>query len=462
MQNLITRKIKYTTSNENLQIILKIQKQYNNVLHYIYNRLFENNKFTTKQSIDLINKNLNNITIDTYFKNGALYEAKNLINKNNKKQIIFGGLNLFLKRCKNLITKQEFQIKKLFPLQIIGAKFNKGNCKFQIIDETKILFKPNKNIHIILNLTKQSKKSIKELLKLKELQNNCIIPITYKLNKDYVYLTFDYNYLFEKQNYQFINNRIFAIDMNPNYIGYSVIDWKDSQKFNLIDKGIISLKPLNDKDFNLKNKGYSSNSKLRLYLNNKRKYEIIKIAQNLIKLAKHYKCQIFSIEDLNIKNSDKELGKKFNKLINNLWCRNIFENQINKYCNFIGIKLIKVLPNYSSFIGNLVYRELKLPDMILSSIEISRRSYEFYHQYIKKDKLQEKNIVWPKLELVKNKIIQSLEELNCFIQFKTLKELYYVMKKSKQKYRFLLDNVDKSRVFSIFYKKQYKILYNIL
>ena len=129
------------------------------------------------------------------------------------------------------------------------------------------------------------------------------------------------------------------------------------------------------------------------------------ISKQLTKLAKHYKCNLFSIEDLNIKNSNKELGKKFNKLTNNLWCRNILEQNIQKRCNFIGIKLIKVLPNYSSFIGNLVYRELKLPDMILSSIEISRRSYEFYHQYIKKDKLQEKNIVWPKLELVKNKII---------------------------------------------------------
>ena len=462
MQNLITRKIKYTVSNNELNTILNVQKQYNNVLHFIYNRLFENNKLTTKQTIDLINSTLNNINIDTYFKNGALYEAKNLISKNNKKQIIFGGLKLFLQRCKNLISKDEYKIKKLYPIQIVGAKFNKGNCKFQIIDETKILFKPNKNTHIILNLTKQSKKSIKELLKLKELQNNCIISITYKLNKDYIYLTFDYNLLYDKKIFNPIENRIFAIDMNPNYIGYSIIDWKDSQKFNLIDKGIISLKPLNDKDFNLKNKGYSSNSKLRLYISNKRKYEIVKIVQQLTKLAKHYKCNLFSIEDLNIKNSDKELGKKFNKLTNNLWCRNIFENQINKYCNFIGIKLIKVLPNYSSFIGNLVYRELKLPDMILASIEISRRCYEFYHQYFKKDKLQEKNIIWPKLELVKNKIIQSLEELNYFIQFKTLKELYYVMKKSKQKYRFLLDEIDKSRVFSVSYKKEYKILYNIL
>ena len=49
-----------------------------------------------------------------------------------------------------------------------------------------------------------------------------------------------------------IPNRICAIDMNPNYIGFSIIDWKNDNSFVLIDKGILSLKPLNDYDFSLK------------------------------------------------------------------------------------------------------------------------------------------------------------------------------------------------------------------
>ena len=40
--------------------------------------------------------------------------------------------------------------------------------------------------------------------------------------------------------------------MNPNYIGFSIIDWKNDNSFVLIDKGILSLKPLNDYDFSLK------------------------------------------------------------------------------------------------------------------------------------------------------------------------------------------------------------------
>lgn len=461
MQNLITRKIKINISQQDKAKIICIQKQYNNVLRFLYNRLFENNKLTTKQCIDLT-KTLNNITIDTYFRNGALYEARSLLSKNSTKQLIFGGKKLFLKRQHNLISKEDFNIKKLFPIQIVGASYNKGNCKFQIIDETKILFKPSAKNHIYLNLTKQSRKSIKELLKLKQLQDDCFIPITYKLDSNFIYITFDYNRLYNKPNFVPISNRVFSIDINPNYIGYSVVDWYGEYKFKLVDKGVISIKPLNDKDFSLKNKSIPSESVIRKNITNKRNYETIKTAHHLIKLAKHFRCELFVAEDLNIKGSNKNLGKRFNKLCNNLWCRNKLYQQLHKYCSFIGIELIEVIPNYSSFIGNLVYRNLKLPDMILSSIEISRRGYEFYHQYALKDKLHQKNIILPKIEMVKNRIIQSLEELNCPVHFESLLELHSVMKKSKQKYRFLLEEVDKSRVSSVFYKKEYKVLYKFV
>ena len=45
----------------------------------------------------------------------------------------------------------------------------------------------------------------------------------------------------------------------------------------------------------------------------------------------------------------------------------------------LNIKLLQVVPEYSLFIGNFLYRSLNLPDMILASIELSRRAYEFYN-----------------------------------------------------------------------------------
>jgi len=69
-----------------------------------------------------------------------------------------------------------------------------------------------------------------------------------------------------------------------------------------------------------------------------------------------------------------------------------------------------VKPEYSSFIGNFLYRSLNLPDMILASIEISRRAYEFYNQYIIKTKEIKKNIVRPNLTEFRELYLKSLEE----------------------------------------------------
>ena len=257
-----------------------------------------------------------------------------------------------------------------------------------------------------------------------------------------------------------------SIDQNPNYIGWSIIDWKNENNYSIVDKGIISLKPLNDIYFNLnKLKNVNSEDRRRIYNNNKRRYEVSKIGQMLVEIAKHFQCQIFSVEDLKIKNSDKEKGKRFNSLCNNLWNRNILYSQLKKYSNLYKIKFLEVISNYSSFIGNLVYRKEQLPDMVLSSIEIGRRAYEFYHQYILKDKKIEKNIILPKLELVKLRINQSLEELKYSKQFNTLTELYKDLKKSKQKYRFSLEDISLSKFSSNFVKNQrktYTILYRFL
>ena len=142
---------------------------------------------------------------------------------------------------------------------------------------------------------------------------------------------------------------------------------------------------------------------------------------------------------MSIKSSDKELGKKFNKLVNNSWCRTIFVNNLTKRCNIHNIKLLKVKPEYSSFIGNFLYRSLNLPDMVLASIEIGRRGYEFYNQYISKIKEIKKNIVRPNLSMFNKLYLKSLEEFKLQPIYKDLIELYYFFKKSKLKYRLSID-----------------------
>lgn len=434
-----TLKIKYTTSStEDSNLIKEYQKQYSSLLHYVYNRTCEN--ISQKEIKEKI-KSLSNINLlDSWFIQSAIFDAKTLTQRDNK--IIFGGKKNFFDRLKNKITKEEYKQKRLSPIYSIGEVVNKSvksNRKFHIEQDLDIItFKPNKLTKIVLTLIGLgNRKSI--LSKLYQKQERKEIKITYKLDSEYVYISFDeqdiYNF-----DYQKIENRILSIDLNPNYIGYSIVDWKSSNEFKVIHSGVYSIKHLNDKDFNLKGKCISSDDPKRLKLNNKRQHEILEISKNLINKAIYYKCSIFAIEDLNMKSSNKENGKHFNKLVNNLWCRNLLVNNLTKRCNIFKIKLLKVKPEYSSFIGNFLFRNLNLPDMILSSIEISRRAYEFYNQYVIKTKNIKKNIVQPNISDFKDLIIKSLEEFNINEKFESLIDIYYFFKKMKLKYRLSLDD----------------------
>ena len=453
----ITLKLKYRA--ENSSRILEMIKNYNSIFNLVYNFMFENKNCSTKSILTYVNSK-NKIFLDTYFKNGAIYDCKGEISKNKEKKIIFGGKKLFLERQKDKISREDYKIAKLRPLQVVGAAFNKGNCKFQILSKSEILFKPNSREHFSLNLENIGKNYEKKLEMLILAQSNCELPISYKLSKDYVFVTFD-NYLIEKHRFkktQKLKDRIFAIDLNPNYIGWSVVDWESSNNHRTIKSGVISLKALNDYDNSLKNKGFSSESSERKYISNKRNVECIEIAYELCKLANHYRCEVFGLEDLHIKNLDKGNGKKFNKLCNNQWCRNRLVSTIEKLNELYGIKTQKVVANYSSFEGNIVYREEKLPDMCLSSIEIGRRAYEFYHQYVLKDKSKDKNIIFDKLENVRNRIEQSLEELGYEGTWDTLLDLYYSLKKVKCKYRFSAEDALKKHPNSFsskFYTKSF-------
>lgn len=151
--NDITIKIKYSCNKKDSDRILEYIKNYNNVLRFIYNRLYEapKQKLSTKDAITIINS-MNNVFVDTYFKNGALYEARALIKLNKEDKIIFGGKKLFLERDKGNISSEEFKLAKLHPLQVIGASYNEGNCKFHIQDINTIIFKPTRNEHFTLHL----------------------------------------------------------------------------------------------------------------------------------------------------------------------------------------------------------------------------------------------------------------------------------------------------------------------
>lgn len=172
-----------------------------------------------------------------------------------------------------------------------------------------------------------------------------------------------------------------------------------------------------------------------VYVNNKRTFEVYEVAKDLINKALHYKCSVFSMEELNIKSSDKGNGKNYNTLCNNMWNRSKLKDNLLKRCNIHGIWFQEVMPNYSSFVGNFLFRDLNLPDMVLASIEISRRGYEFYNQYVTKKKEIQKNIMQPNVQDFYDRFAKSLEEFGLSGDFKNLVDVYRILKNPKMMYR---------------------------
>ena len=448
-----TIKIKYTINDNDKLLLNDYIKQYNHVYRVAFNNLQSHKKNKLSELT-----NLNNIDLlDSWFIQSANYESKFLYNLIGDKKVIFGGRKNFIKRCQNKISYDEFNSYRFQPLCSYGEKKSgtksvHGNRKFKLSDDLTFITLKLKERKIKINLPKYLHSNIKYILK--HIYTHQIlddVAITYKIDYNYVYIQFDESIILNKNNnLDKIQNRVLSLDLNPNYIGWSIVDWKSENKFNVIKSGVYSIKKLNDKDFNLKNKGYSSESKERKYISDKRNFETLQIVKNIVNKSIYYKCQIISIEDLSIKSSDLNKGKRLNKLVNNSWCRNAFVNNLTKRCNIHNIKLLKVKPEYSSFIGNFLYRSLNLPDMVLASIEIGRRGYEFYNQYVSRNKEIKKNIIKPDLSMFNRLYLKSLEEFKLQSTYEDLVELYYFFKKSKMMYRLSIDqfNLQFSRLFS--------------
>lgn len=445
---MITLKIKYKTTEDGLNLIEEYRKQYSSVLHYAYNRRYEN--ISEKDTENQI-RSLNNITlIKSYLKRCAVKNATQLIKDGDNKRLIFGGKKNFIARCKGKITKEEYLNKRLSKLFIIGEANQHGNRMVAINEDLQsFTFKPTIKDKIILTVDGRYKKYKSILNKLYYLQQDKEISITYQLDNKYVYLTYDEELLEQHIDYKAVKNRVFAIDLNPNYVGWSVVDWKNSKEFDVVKSGVISIKELNDIDFNLK--GKPSESKERKYINNKRTFETYEISKLLVSIAKYYRCEVFGLEELNIKSKDTTKGKRYNKLVNNVWNRDKLVSNIKKRCNIYSIRVMLAKPNYSSFVGNFLFRDLRLPDMTLASIEIGRRCYEFKTQYIDKTKYKKKNIILPDVNDFNDRYIKSLEEFNIPGEIKDLVEVYNFLKNSKSRYRLSLDDLSHlefSRCFS--------------
>jgi len=364
--------IAYTFKIQNEIDISNYIREYSNVVRYSYNRFQENPKYKLSNVEDIVKAKMNNLRyMDASLIKIAVKKAHSIKHE----KIIFGGKGLFFRRVKNLISKEEYQSERQVPILLRGSSSDtNGNrkAKLNIIEDNSITLKLNRDTHIMVQLPKLRKKQKDELSLLQSLCEKNESPFSLEVTNKRISIIFDEAILSSKEERSYINNRILSFDMNPNYIGVSVIDWKSEEEKSIIYKEIIDLTELNK----MKDGDKATN---------KRTYETAIVSKRIVSLAEHYRADSIGFEALNIKSKQHNKGRRFNRLVNNQWNRSKFITNLKKRCNIAKIKFYGVFPQYSSFIGQ-VNNENDF-DMIAAAIELSRRTFKF------KNKLE--NVIYP-------------------------------------------------------------------
>jgi len=420
----------------------------------------------------------------------------------NFKDIVFGTKTLLKKlsflsnnkeKNKEEIEKikQEYQNARILPITIGGETYHNGNRKFEFeFEKNKVVFKPIHKIKIDIEFV-CSKKQHDILLRLQNLiDQNFILPVTIRLSTEYVWISFDEEilngyglneiemkkelkkiskeckdmrkeivkkYYRKQENRKLvgkIKDRYLAIDLNPQYIGWSICD-KVDQEQKVIEKGCYDFKELSKK------LGFESRHPDQIYQNNKRKHEICNLIKDLFTKATYYRVAYFCIEDLNFKSPVvNEFSREFNRKMRNIWHRGLTCNLIQKYCNCLGIQKIEVNPVYTSFIGNI---RCDFFDPTNASLEICRRGMNKFKKGAFFPKVTEDDLDTMS-RLISNSQLRDVQDKTELLRkLKSLtnwKDFFNLFKQTGIKYRRSFDDLKESfERFSLFSLRSRVLLY---
>lgn len=366
---------------------------------------------------------------NSWFIHSSIKEGVALYKLNGKKHILFGGKNNLRQYMRGLIDKASFIYRRMFPIGIQGEKRCKGNRLFLFdLDNQRLIYKPNKERHVEIKFLPMRKKIAGDLAKVQELAQQNKITVSVKLSEKYVWLTYDETLLTCERYNRLQSKRVLGIDMNPNYIGLSVIEFNKNDELKVLHKQVFDLSKLTISS------GKASTDTISKYLTNKLKHETIAISHEISKLVNVWKCKTVALEDLSIKPSDKKKGTCFNRLCNNKWERRLFVNKLKMLANLHKFNLVEVNPAYSSQVGNIAYGDENTPDMVAASIEIARRAYKKFDKgwFYPRFNIQFRDEQWK----------QTLGSVDDW------KKLFSKIKETGLKYRFLLRDYVHNAVFS--------------
>lgn len=342
-----TLKFKYTLGGPKASQVLfweefnKIQREQANLIRIAFNRAQEGLNEGKIRAL-LRAGTYNNVPLDTWFQQSAIRAgvgAFDSAKSRNQETVVFGKKSLD-EFNQGKISKLELLEARKFGVISTGEAPQRGNRKFQIISSKEITFKPRKGLKF--SLTPEVKRNYQKVLnELSVVMRDRVAPVTFKLTKTHLHVTFDVQHLSGAQ-YKPQAGRVLGVDMNPNRQGFAILD--KTQR-------VIKAESFDMMELRIK--------KNTNRIKNKKKHEIIEIAHYLVRQAISTHCEAIAVESLQIGAKNHKKGKTFNRTVNNDSNSGLFHSVLEKLCALHKIKFIEAMPQYTSFMGTALF---ELPD----------------------------------------------------------------------------------------------------
>lgn len=315
---------------------------------------------------------------------------KNFIDTKTIPSVTFGTKEMFIKRCKGLISKEDWNNCRNNRIYSRGDKTKSGNPNLRIIMKSSMSYleistleKTSTNraikiqvpIYLPQKLSRKTGKvngnNYRELF-LKHLTTGEAyqVEILKRNGKYYCHITFE---LPKIEVVYTGHNEIIGIDTNPDGFALTMIDNKGNYKWHT----------------------YLKQHELLYAKTNRRENLCGELSKQVILIAKTYQCGI-AIEDLKFKN-DKDVNSKFARIKYQFIYSKLL-TMLESVCIREGIEIVKVKPQFTSKIG--LYKYCHQYGVVVhngSAMVIARRSY----------KLKERV---PKI--LKDKVVTALDKFN--------------------------------------------------
>ncbi|MHB1653879.1 MAG: IS200/IS605 family accessory protein TnpB-related protein [Desulfitobacteriaceae bacterium] len=337
------------------------------------NKVEQTQKILTKAKSP---KRIQNLTLKLEKQQRKLAKLQKFVDTKTFPNVVFGTKKLFIKRCKGLITKEEWQQARNNRYVSRGDKSKGGNLNTRLygvdgricldIATTPVIAENSVRYHRITvpvylaqKLSKKTGKinghnyqqMVLDYLKTGQAYQ---VEIIREKGRYYVHVTLEE----EAAKTYTPNNGLYGIDTNPNGLGVTHVDYLGQFKGHL----------------------WMSQGEWTYARTNRRDNLIGEQSTLLVKMAKESHKGL-AVEDLDFK-EDRDVSVKFNRMSHGfVWSK--FLEAVERKAAREGVPLIKVKPAFTSVIGILKYQEqYGISNHEAAAYVIGRRALGFNHEKV--------------------------------------------------------------------------------